>query len=67
MFYCIGENSTESGCMGVGETIEAAILDWSSDSDISEAISEFRQYDPTIVEGKAIEVSLNVSFTAAKK
>ena len=67
MFYCIGENSTESGYMGVGETIEAAILDWASDSDISEAISEFRQYDPVIIEGAPIEVSINVSFTAAKK
>ena len=59
MFFCIGENSNESYSIGEGETIENAISNWATSSDIwGDIIEEFKRYDPIIIHGLKLDIEL---------
>lgn len=67
MFYCIGENDSINGAIGIGQTIQDAIINWASTADILDAITEFKQCNPRIIEGTEIEVSVELSIKATLK
>ena len=59
MFFCIGENGSESCSIGEGETIEKALSNWSTSRDIwGDIIEEFKLYDPIIIHGLKLDVEL---------
>lgn len=59
MFFCIGANSSESCSIGVGETIEKAISNWSTSRDNwGNIIEEFKIHDPAIVQGLQLDIEL---------
>ena len=59
MFYCIGENDISTKGYGEGHTIERAIINWSTKENLSEVADEFTEYQPKIINGKAVLVSIS--------
>ena len=62
MFYCIGENSNTSNSFGSGDSIFDAIISWGSEETKQQIFEEFEQYYPTIIEGKQLDVSVDISI-----
>lgn len=60
MFFCIGENEYTSESIGRGDTIADAIKDWAYNTHWNEIETEFNHYNPTVVDGKTINVRLEV-------
>lgn len=60
MFFCIGENENTAERIGRGDTVADAIRDWAYNTYWNEIEAEFNHYAPTIVDGKIINVRLEV-------
>jgi hypothetical protein len=60
MFYCIGENQFDNMALGVGPSIELAIIDWAGTDN---HYAEFEDYKPIIIEGNLINVKLQTHKT----
>ena len=60
MFYCTGENDEVSCSRGVGTSELDAIKNWSTHEDWDSICEEFNQYAPTIIEGRAIEITIEI-------
>lgn len=59
MFFCIGENCHSDYSIGEGETVEKAISSWSTSGNIwGDILDEFNRYDPSIIQGKKLNVEL---------
>lgn len=54
MFYCIGENERFSFSRGVGTSELDAIKNWADAENWDEICAEFKEYGPTIIEGREI-------------
>lgn len=59
MFFCIGENDKSTKAYGKGDTIEKAIIDWSTREHLSGVADEFEEYQPKIINGKSVLVSVS--------
>lgn len=60
MFYCIGENDRISCSRGLGTSELDAIKNWAANDDWGDICAEFNKYEPTIIEGLAINVTIEV-------
>lgn len=69
MFFCFGENSTSGGQLGIGKTVEDAILAWSECKDMKAAIAAYQIHGPKIVEGEERNVTITAvtTYTMAVK
>lgn len=60
MFICIGENYDKTEAVGTGETVEEAIKNWAYNADWHDIVAEFNCYEPTVIEGKSIDISIKI-------
>ncbi len=60
MFICIGENENIAESIGHGETVAQAIKAWAYNDDWRDIEQEFANYEPTIIEGKPVNVSITI-------
>ena len=60
MYVCFGENEARGYDYGTGNTVEEAIFSWAHSSEPQDVMREFDTYNPEIVKGEKLKVTMQV-------
>jgi hypothetical protein len=64
-YICFGENNSNHMSIGRGNTVQQAILDWSSEDTELACFAEFEEYKPEVADIATVDVKITFNVTCA--